>query len=173
MNLPSKIQESRKKLGLSQEKLGEKIGVSRQAIAKWECGSALPELENLILLSDIFQVSIDYLVKDSIKNPEYGLMPSYNDNRQAKERFCLLLKIGIVAFAFGLIALVVFYLLSIVFPVKTLDWDGKLYEGFYGFLFIHNLRIIFWTFMAIGAGGLAVIFAYVIKKWNSKNISKE
>ena len=50
MKLPEKIQRERKKMGLSQEKLAEKIGVSRQAITKWENGLASPELEKKLLL---------------------------------------------------------------------------------------------------------------------------
>ena len=48
MKLPEKIQRERKKMGLSQEKLAEKIGVSRQAITKWENGLASPELEKIV-----------------------------------------------------------------------------------------------------------------------------
>lgn len=50
MKLPEKIQRERKKMGLSQEKLAEKIGVSRQAITKWENGLASPELEKIVSL---------------------------------------------------------------------------------------------------------------------------
>lgn len=66
MKLPEKIQRERKKMGLSQEKLAEKIGVSRQAITKWENGLASPELEKIVSLSECFKVSTDYLLKDNI-----------------------------------------------------------------------------------------------------------
>lgn len=56
MKLPEKIQRERKKMGLSQEKLAEKIGVSRQAITKWENGLASPELEKIVSLSECFKV---------------------------------------------------------------------------------------------------------------------
>lgn len=65
MKLPEKIQRERKKMGLSQEKLAEKIGVSRQAITKWENGLASPELEKIVSLSECFKVSTDYLLKDN------------------------------------------------------------------------------------------------------------
>lgn len=54
----------RKKNGLSQEELAEKLGVSRQSISKWESGTSLPEIDKLILLSEYFNVSVDYLVKE-------------------------------------------------------------------------------------------------------------
>lgn len=52
----------RKQKGLSQEQLGERLGVTRQTISKWELGITTPEMDKLILLSDLFQISIDELV---------------------------------------------------------------------------------------------------------------
>lgn len=54
----------RKRMGLSQEQLAERLGVTRQSVSKWESGASVPELQKLVLLSELFQVSIDYLVKD-------------------------------------------------------------------------------------------------------------
>lgn len=62
MTTGQKISECRKKLGLSQEALGEKMGVSRQAISKWESDSALPEIEKLIGLSKLFEVNVGWLL---------------------------------------------------------------------------------------------------------------
>ncbi len=64
MTLSEKIQLLRKKCGLSQEELAEKLDVSRQSVSKWEQGQALPEMSKLILLSEIFGVSLDFLLKD-------------------------------------------------------------------------------------------------------------
>ena len=57
-----RIAQERKKLGLSQEALGEKMGVSRQAISKWESDGAVPEIDKLIALSKLFGVSVDWLL---------------------------------------------------------------------------------------------------------------
>lgn len=54
----------RKKSGLTQEQLAEQVGVSRQAIAKWENGDALPDIDNLVALADIYGVTIDSLVRN-------------------------------------------------------------------------------------------------------------
>ncbi len=64
MNLSHKIQDCRKRAGLSQEALAAQLGVSRQAISKWELGEAEPELKNLQLLAKAFGVSTDYLLSD-------------------------------------------------------------------------------------------------------------
>lgn len=70
MKLAEKIQLLRKKFGYSQEMLSEKCGVSRQAISKWEADIALPETEKIILLSNLFSVSIDTLLKDELEIDE-------------------------------------------------------------------------------------------------------
>lgn len=57
--LAKKIYLLRKKKGISQEELAEEINVSRQAISKWESGSAIPESSKLIILSNYFGVSVD------------------------------------------------------------------------------------------------------------------
>ena len=62
MKLGEKLQQLRKKSGLSQEQLADRLGVTRQSVSKWESGAAAPELGKLIALSDIFSVSVDYLV---------------------------------------------------------------------------------------------------------------
>lgn len=62
MNLPEKLYELRKASGLSQEELAEKLGVSRQAVSKWESGAAQPEIGKLGELSRIFGVSVDELL---------------------------------------------------------------------------------------------------------------
>ncbi|MCI8818369.1 MAG: helix-turn-helix transcriptional regulator [Oscillibacter sp.] len=64
--LSEKIYVLRRKNGLSQEQLAEKIGVSRQAISKWEGGHSTPELDKLKALSDCFHVTIDELTGNPI-----------------------------------------------------------------------------------------------------------
>lgn len=68
MALPEKLYALRKKSGLSQEQLAEALNVSRQAISKWEGGSAMPESDKLLALSNYFGVSLDYLLKDGAPN---------------------------------------------------------------------------------------------------------
>ena len=63
MDFPQKLMELRRSHGLSQEQLGEKIGVTRQTISKWELGQTTPEMEKLAALSDLFGVSADELIR--------------------------------------------------------------------------------------------------------------
>lgn len=64
MSLGEKIKKLRKENNLSQEQLAEKLNVSRQAISKWEANKAYPDIENLILLRKIFDVTLDDLIID-------------------------------------------------------------------------------------------------------------
>ena len=64
MTIGEKIKEARKQAGLSQEQLAEKLNVSRSAIAKWETDKGLPDVENLKAISQMLNVSIDYLLDD-------------------------------------------------------------------------------------------------------------
>ena len=67
MILADKITEERKKNGWSQEELADKLGVSRQAVSKWESAGAVPDLQRIIQLSELFSVSTDYLLKDEME----------------------------------------------------------------------------------------------------------
>ena len=66
MNLAQRIQSLRKQKGLSQENLAHELGVSRQAVSKWESEQAYPDLDKIILISDYFHVSSDYLLKGTL-----------------------------------------------------------------------------------------------------------
>ncbi len=63
MKFQDRIVQIRKEKGFSQEDLAEQLGLSRQAIAKWEAGFSYPDVDNLILLSKIFNISIDHMLK--------------------------------------------------------------------------------------------------------------
>lgn len=70
MKLSEKICYCRKKSGKSQEALAEQLGVSRQAVSKWETGEAEPELKKLRLLAEVFGVSTDWLLSDDESQEE-------------------------------------------------------------------------------------------------------
>ena len=70
MKLSEKIYQHRKKLGLSQEELATKLGVTRQAISKWELGDSLPDLDMIVKLAQLFKVSTDYLLQNDTDIPQ-------------------------------------------------------------------------------------------------------
>ena len=63
MNLSDRIQYLRKARGISQEGLADQLGVSRQAVSKWESEQSMPDLDKIISMSDYFEVTTDYLLK--------------------------------------------------------------------------------------------------------------
>lgn len=67
MILADKIIEERKKNGWSQEELASKLGVSRQAVSKWESAGSIPDLKRILQMSELFGVTTDYLLKDEIE----------------------------------------------------------------------------------------------------------
>lgn len=73
MNFSQKFLELRKNSGLSQEEAADKLGVSRQAISRWEQGTAYPDSFNLLQISKLFGVSADYLIDDERKSDEKTL----------------------------------------------------------------------------------------------------
>ena len=69
MILAEKIMEERKKNGWSQEDLADKLGVSRQSVSKWESAQSIPDLNRILEMSRLFNVSTDYLLKDEQDRP--------------------------------------------------------------------------------------------------------
>lgn len=70
MTFGEKLQRLRKDQRMSQEELASKIIVSRQAVSKWELNETMPDTDNIIQLSTIFEVSIDYLLNEEIEDVE-------------------------------------------------------------------------------------------------------
>lgn len=71
MNLADKILKLRKENGWSQEELADKCNVSRQSVSKWEGGLSIPDLDKIIMMSQMFGVTTDYLLKDEVEQEEY------------------------------------------------------------------------------------------------------
>lgn len=79
MTTGEKLSKLRKEKNMSQIQLAEQLGVSRQAISKWESGTTMPGIDSLIEISNFFGVSIDYLVKD-IEQPNEIVEPIVDEN---------------------------------------------------------------------------------------------
>lgn len=115
MNFNEKLIELRKSKGLSQDELGNALGVSRQTISKWELAQSYPDLQRLVLLSDYFGLSLDALVKDidvqDVRNKnlsEKQLSSIYEDVSSAKSTINkvinILCVIGLVGLVLAILA---------------------------------------------------------------------
>lgn len=111
MKFEEKLISLRKKTGLSQEELADRLGVSRQAISRWELGSTLPDAPNLLKLSDLFGVSIDYLLRDG-EESEPTVSPE-RETAQSGKRPTNRRKFYLVACIMWLIAAVAFLMAAI------------------------------------------------------------
>lgn len=88
MNLAEKLIIQRKKSGMSQEQLADRLGITRQSVSKWEAGSSVPEISKLIALSELFKVSLDYLLKDYLdeESERISAESSNRDWRQEEQK---------------------------------------------------------------------------------------
>lgn len=73
MTFGEKLQKLRRESALSQEKLAEQLHVSRQAISKWELGTAVPDTDNIVRLSKFFQVPLEYLMLEDCTDPSQAM----------------------------------------------------------------------------------------------------
>ncbi|MGN9162046.1 helix-turn-helix domain-containing protein [Clostridium sulfidigenes] len=113
MNFKENLKKLRKEKNISQEQLAEKLNISRQAISKWESGKAYPDIDNLILLRDIFNVSLDELMVNektdkgkSINQEEYvssDNKDSYDEEDEDEDSVNLMLGGFIIGTGVGVI----------------------------------------------------------------------
>ena len=109
MTLSEKLYSLRRKQGLSQEALAEKLDCSRQVISKWENGTTTPDAEMLQKYSELFGVSIDYLVKEDLEKPTSVQPTGKNDGNKK-----LLGILGLVLSLMGCVSLIVFGAISVL-----------------------------------------------------------
>lgn len=132
MILADKIVALRKKAGWSQEELAEQLGVTRQSVSKWEGAQSVPEIDKIIQMSRLFEVTTDYLLKDELEEQEYaaeGLMsadaaparPMRRVTMEEASRYLELRKEAASKIAVGVF-------LCIVSPICLIALDG--FEGY-------------------------------------------
>lgn len=99
MNLAEKLINLRRKENLTQLELAEEVGVSRQAVSRWEMGEVLPSTENLRCLGELYHVSFDYLLDDSATEPE-AAAPKEASRSRSWKWLVLLLIVALLLAAF-------------------------------------------------------------------------
>ena len=127
MEFNNKLYELRKQKGFSQEELANRLNVSRQTISKWEVGESTPDMEKLVAISDLFEVSLDEMVKGEepkmaepseriVKSELYSDIKEHVLTEDNKKRVTKGLKIaGIIAGVIVLIDLLSFIAYVIMF----------------------------------------------------------
>lgn len=139
MCIDKKIYQLRKSNGLSQEKLAEKLNVSKQAVSKWETG-VMPDIENVVKIANYFDCSLDYLLKNENEN-----QPIVNDSQKNNQ---IINKnnhniINNLMFIIPIVIIVILWILSsfIDYPITHQDYkSGNFYTGFSGFIDYYHLE---------------------------------
>ena len=109
MTLGEKLVSLRKSKGYSQDDLAEKLEVSRQSISKWETDVSIPELNKIVAISEIYEVSLDHLIKDKehdVKIVEREIVKEIHDKIPARKI------LGCVLIGVGLLILIIISLMS-------------------------------------------------------------
>lgn len=114
--LSEQIYTLRRKNGLSQEQLAEKIGVSRQAISKWEGGLSTPELDKLKALCECFQVSMDELTGNQTIRASGDAQNAQGEDRAPAPRKTEESKVGICLCFIGAVCLILLGVLTVIHP---------------------------------------------------------
>lgn len=117
MALSEKLYTLRRKSGLSQEQLAEQLNVSRQAISKWEAGQSIPESDKLLSISNYFNISLDYLMKEDEAQDTISKKELISTSLQTGDRTKWLL--GIVICISGIVCLILWGLFSIFNPAAS------------------------------------------------------
>ncbi|MBP3376665.1 MAG: helix-turn-helix transcriptional regulator [Clostridia bacterium] len=113
MSIGQRISELRRRASLSQEYVAEKIGVSRQAVSKWETDASAPDTYNLIALAELFGVSVEYLATGKTPIPEPTQHGSVNGSSSTQRILgFILLGAGLLSLILGILLTEILVLLS-------------------------------------------------------------
>lgn len=118
MEFYEKLRKIRKEQGMSQEELANQMNVSRQAVSKWESGQGYPETDKLLMISNIFGVSLDYLLKEESNLSEEDADSGFYASRETVEGFLASKRKGARKIGLGLAIII----LGLLFPM-TIDND--------------------------------------------------
>ena len=177
MTFGEKLTRLRKREGLSQEALAERLGVSRQAVSRWEQSAALPDAAKLLPCAKLFSVNVEWLLDDARGWEDQARVPETAVQGAAapathRDRPWYIAG-GIVTGA-GVLGLVAMGILSAVFPAVVseapvgVEWV-HVYTGLTGFLKMHGVEWLFALWAAVGLAGLWLLAQPSIRKGNQKN----
>lgn len=140
MKFGDKLKKLRQNNNMSQEELADKINVSRQAISKWELKETMPETDNIVQVSKIFKVSIDYLLDDNVDSEELESIPVYKDAVEKTKRNTLLTTLIISIGVF--IALIVIFRIAMSFRRISVSLITFIYLFILTFIVILVIRLL-------------------------------
>lgn len=187
MSFGEKLQKLRRQKGMSQEELAGQLGVSRQAVSRWELEGVLPDAGKIVALSRIFSVSTDYLLKDELETPETSATPP-EALRQPAETVPVKKMAGkgfliaaCITGGLGLLGFLVIGVLSSMIEVYgtiTTHQDGitRYTSGwtysFSAFVETYRLQAILWILGILTVIGFFLFWNWLEKYWKTKTAEK-
>lgn len=161
MTTGEKIKTLRKKANMSQEQLAHVLGLSRQAISRWETENAIPETSIVLKLSEIFHVTTDYLLKDSVDNPEQRDV----DPEPKISKFNANLMIGLGGTIIAFIVFLIVLIISTVEPMMKVGTTGILDLNFW----VENDLLLFVVIILLAlVVGIYHLGKYYFQDWQPK-----
>lgn len=162
MALGETITTLRKQKGLSQEQLSEQLGLTRQTISKWELNQSTPDIEYIIRLSEIFEVTTDFLLKGKKEDPvtkEDNSSPIVIQNNKSniKDIFGLCFGLGLTFSGLSFAGIIIFIVCSALNPWTTVE-GSKVFTGVIGFVKGTETEGFFYLLLLI----LFVSFGFVL-----------
>lgn len=176
MTFGEKVQALRKENGWSQEQLASMITVSRQALSKWELGTAIPDTENIMQLSRLFGVSIDYLLYDEYTSDnDVPIAKDIRSNISNTNQGKALLIVAIVMAGIGALGNLILWLLSTtvflqVPNVPVLDGTDTTFtsdiwrKDYLLYLEYYHLEAVAITLWCLLAAGLVLLGIWILRK---------
>ena len=150
MTFGAKLQTLRKSKNMSQEDLANRLNVSRQAISKWETDQSLPDIINIIAISEIFSVSTDYLLLDKES--------SFSKEKASKEKVVPIVAIisALIGFCGNFIIYIFSRFIKVYVPVARVSQEGEdwrivksLKHSFFHFISEFDLWLLFLFFTTL------------------------
>lgn len=175
MTIGDKILNMRKARGWSQEELADRLGVTRQAVSRWESGSAKPDADKIVDICDIFGVFADYLLRDKyagegeLGSPEQETVSSSSSGPLVTSWQIL----GILMILSGVLVLAALGIMSAVNPHVYAIFGGPEYRGILGYIMGNDL---WWLVIADGVvvlTGVILLVGRSIVKTIKNRMSKD
>lgn len=149
MKIGKQLQDQRKQHNMSQEDLAAKLNISRQAISKWENGTSLPSFTNVIAISNLFDISLDELIKE-----DPALIKKFEHEKIGLTKVETIITVGFVL-AFIVLGVCYFYGVT---SHEMMDWIS-LFELVTGIGFLTNIK---WKLFNKSLNKRAVIFGILL-----------
>lgn len=176
MTFGEKLQRLRRREGLSQEQLAASLGVSRQAVSKWELGEAVPGTENVVEISRLFRVSTDDLLLAERDLPPAAPPPAGEQAPAARPNRALLVA-GVCLAALGGLGDLVLWVLSTMvesdLPATSMDGLGRIWYttqrgyAFWPFIEEHRLQAVLGLCTLSLLAGAALLGAFL---WRGRGV---